>query len=279
MFGYVTIHKPELKIKDFNEYQAYYCGLCHSLKEQFGMIGQATLTYDMTFLIILLTSLYEKKPVVYKERCILHPTKKHAALINEYTEYAACMNVVFGYFHLLDNWKDEKQYKSLVGAKALEKAYQKVKKKYPEKCSIIATKLKQLRAYEQRKITNIDEVANCFGEIMSEVLIVKDDEWAFHLRRMGLLLGKFIYLMDAYDDLEKDEASESYNVLSFYREEENFHSFSKELLTMYIAECAREFECLPIILHQDILRNILYAGVWQKYNQKQKAKEGREDDR
>ena len=59
MFGYITICKPELKIKDFERYKAFYCGLCQELKEKYGMGGQMTLTYDMTFLVVLLSSLYE----------------------------------------------------------------------------------------------------------------------------------------------------------------------------------------------------------------------------
>ena len=64
MFGYVTAHEPELKVKEFHKYKGYYCGLCQQLKRNYGHLGQLTLTYDMTFLIIILTSLYEKEPDV-----------------------------------------------------------------------------------------------------------------------------------------------------------------------------------------------------------------------
>ena len=69
MFGYVTIYEPELKVKDLKKYKAYYCGLCRALKEDYGFMGQMTLTYDMTFAVILLTSLYESTAEAERHRC------------------------------------------------------------------------------------------------------------------------------------------------------------------------------------------------------------------
>ena len=70
MFGYIAINKAEMKFKDYDVYQAYYCGLCRRLKECYGKRGQLTLSYDMTFLIVLLTGLYEPKTVTGETRCI-----------------------------------------------------------------------------------------------------------------------------------------------------------------------------------------------------------------
>ena len=80
MFGYVTICEPELKVKDLRKYRAYYCGLCRTLKERFGGLGQLTLTYDMTFAVILLTSLYESETRFSSHRCKVHPVKKQNML-------------------------------------------------------------------------------------------------------------------------------------------------------------------------------------------------------
>ena len=84
MFGYVTINKPELKIKDFDTYQSFYCGLCHSLKTNYGRLGQATLSYDMTFLALLLSGLYEPETTLDSHGCIVHPLSKHPTSKNEY---------------------------------------------------------------------------------------------------------------------------------------------------------------------------------------------------
>ena len=103
MFGYVTIRKDDLKVKDYNKYQAYYCGLCQDIKEAYGKKGQAMLTFDMTFLSILLTGLYECETKEEEHYCFLHPGKKHKCLRNKYTKYCADMNVLLAYYNLLDD--------------------------------------------------------------------------------------------------------------------------------------------------------------------------------
>ena len=109
MFGYVEAKRSELKMREFYKYKAYYCGLCRVLREKYGFLGQITLTYDMTFLVILLTSLYECESKREEHRCLIHPMKKQKMLYNEITEYAADMNIILTYYKLLDDWKDEKK--------------------------------------------------------------------------------------------------------------------------------------------------------------------------
>ena len=88
--------------------------------------------------------------------------------------------------------------------------------------------------------------------------------------RRGFFLGKFIYLLDAYDDLEKDIKKKNYNPLKPLYGEKDYEERCRELLLMMMAECSSEFEKLPCIQDEEILRNILYAGVWTKYNKIQK---------
>ena len=126
MFGYIAINKAEMKFKDYDVYQAYYCGLCRRLKECYGKCGQLTLSYDMTFLIVLLTGLYEPKTIAGETRCIAHPLEKHPTKINKYTDYAASMNLILSYYKCKDDWTDERKKKGYIAAKALEP---KIKKK------------------------------------------------------------------------------------------------------------------------------------------------------
>ena len=278
MFGYVTARKEELKMREFTKYRAYYCGLCKVLQERHGFRGQMTLTYDMTFLVMLLTSLYEVGTKGEEHRCIRHPMKKQPMLYNEITEYAADMNVVLTYFHFVDDWKDEKSKVALVGTHAFRKSYKKIEAMYPEKCRVIRKCLYLLEQAERQKETDIDKVSRYFGELMGELFVFRKDRWEKILRRMGFFLGKFIYLLDAYDDLEKDKREGSYNVFATRQAQEDFDGFCECVITGVMAECTAAFEQLPCVEDVEILRNILYAGVWERFDKKQLEKEGKEDE-
>lgn len=273
MFGYVTINKPELKIKDYNRYHAYYCGLCKTLKEEYGRFGQMTLTYDCTFLVMLLTSLYEEKPSHEINRCLAHPVKKHDMLFNEITKYAADMNIALTYHHLLDDWEDEKSLVGLAGSKILTRRYKRIEKKYDRQIKMIVKSLEELKQCEQRNSTNLDEVANCFGNLMGEFFVYKEDQWADSLRDLGFYLGKFIYIIDAYEDLEKDLKNGSYNPLRVMSKEADYEDRMYQILMMMMADATTAFEKLPLVYEVEILRNILYAGVWCKYDKLRKAHE------
>lgn len=272
MFGYVSIQKPELKIKEYYRYKGYYCGLCKQLKEEYGRIGQMTLTYDMTFLIVLLTSLYEVNTTYEEERCMVHPTKKHPVLINEITQYAADMNVALTYHHFQDDWNDDQSITGWVGSRLFLRKYRAIEKKYPRQCRVIQECLSQLQQLEQSACMDLDVVAGCFGTLMGELFIYKEDIWEPTLRRFGYQLGKFIYLMDAYEDLQDDRIKHRYNPLIQLAEEEQYEETCKQFLELIMADCVKEFEKLPLILDVEILRNIMYAGVWTKYERLQEKK-------
>lgn len=270
MFGYVNICKPELKMKDFYKYKAYYCGLCRNLKEHYGFLGQMTLTYDMTFLIVLLTSLYESSTKKEQHRCIVHPAKKHDMLGNEITKYVADMNIALTYHHFLDDWQDEKSLTGLAGAKMLKKEYKRIYSQYPRQCMQMEVSLKQLLTCEKNNESNIDIVSRCFGELMAELFVYRKDNWEESLRKTGFYLGKFIYIMDAYDDVEKDIKNKSYNPLIPLYKTEDYETMSRNMMSMMMSECTAEFEKLPCMLDIDILRNILYMGVWTKFDNRRR---------
>lgn len=262
MFGYIVINKPDLKFKEFDIYQGFYCGLCHSLRKRHGLSGQLTLTYDMTFLAMLLTSLYEPELTQEFKRCLVHPAKKHLIISSRYTDYVADMNVILAYHKAMDDWNDNHNIIKLAFAKIIENK----DCNYKEKASAIESLLKELGTREKENETNIDVMAGIFGKIMAVIFVPKqEDIWSASLSKIGFFLGKFIYILDAYDDLEQDIKKGCYNPFKTICQKDDFDDKIKTMLTMMMAECSKEFECLPILENASILRNIIYAGVWNSF--------------
>lgn len=279
MFGYVTVRKDDLKIRDYNKYQAYYCGVCQDLKEAYGWPGQVTLTYDMTFLAILLTGLYEDRTVREEHRCMVHPVGKHVCLRNEFTRYAADMNVLIAYYNLLDDWEDEKKRTALAGAKVLKKAFRKVAARYPEQTRAVRAYLKKLHLCEAENARDLDLAAGYTGEVMAKLYQFRNDIWKEDLGRLGFYIGKYIYLMDAYEDVEKDKKTGNYNPMVFLHGTGEFEQTVENILLMMTAEASRAFEKLPILENVDILRNILYAGIWTKYEMIKRRRESENEEK
>ncbi len=265
MFGYIIVNKQEMKFRDFELYQSYYCGFCRKLKEKYGIRGQLTLSYDMTFLILLLSGLYEAQETAGSCKCVAHPFDRHSTRSNQFTEYAADMNVILTYYHCMDDWEDEKKLLKRGYAGVLKSAFQKAESLYPEKAKRIERELVQLKKYERDRERNLDMPAGCFGNIMAEIFAYRNDEWQEELQKMGFYLGKFIYLMDAYEDIEKDEKNGCYNPFAFSYKEEGFEEEVRRILRMMMAECSKSFEKLPILEYTEILRNTLYSGVWCRF--------------
>lgn len=279
MFGYININQKIMTEENKNAYQAYYCGLCRRLKTNCGAKGQMLLNYDMTFLVVLLTGLYELTNESSEITCALHPTKRRTVWMNEATDYAADMNLVLAYHNLIDDWKDDKAYPKKAFAKMLDKDYARIMQKYPRQVTAIEEYMRKTEEVEKRGETNLDAVAGLSGEMLGEVFCWREDEWAEELRTLGFYMGKFIYIMDAYEDYDADLQKGAYNPLIPLLKEskEDMDTLIRLLLTSMMSECAKSFERLPILLHADILRNVLYSGVWSKYEflqlKKRKAEE------
>lgn len=279
MFGYVVVNQPELKIKDYEIYRGFYCGLCQRLKKEFGEWSRLSLNFDMTFLAILLTALYEPDSSKKLKRCMIHPMQKHVMYDNEYIAYAAEMTIVLTYLKCKDNWVDEHSYTSHIYQGILKRKYRKIKNKYPKKLAIIEKALKDIGDLEKQKVYDLDALSSLTGAFMAEILCMKDDEWKDELHKMGDYLGRYIYLLDAYDDLEADKKKGCFNPLIEEEKKENFDERMYNILELMIATSCESFEILPIIEYEDILRNVLYSGVWAKFVQTRKKRLGEDDGR
>ena len=291
MFGYVTINRGELKVRELETYESYYCGLCRVLKDHYGLAGCTMLNYDMTFLGMLLSSLYEEKEEPAKRVCrpgfkrplLKKKSKKQfsqTAVVTESLGYAADMNYMLAYHNHMDNWLDEHSFASLNMVHLMQKNYRRLAKKYPRQHKAIASYIQKLHICEAANEKNIEAAANLTGEAMAEIYASKDDYWQDTLRQMGYYMGKFIYLMDAYEDLPEDRKKNRYNPLKELAKRPDYEVQMEQILRMMIAESTVRFEQLPCLVDVDILRNILYDGVWNHYNKIQmKKREEKNDDK
>lgn len=273
MFGYIIVNKGELKFREFDVYHSFYCGLCRELKEACGLKGQITLTYDMTFLVLLLSSLYELETEQNMEKCVVHPLEKHEVRRNECTSYVADMNLLMAYYQCRDDWQDDRKLKKYALYKLLSNYCEGLREKYPEKLARIEFLMEELLQGEEENCQDIDRMAGYFGSVLGEIFAWRKDEWEGHLKKIGFYLGKFIYLCDAYEDIEDDKKNGNFNPLLDLQKKGSFEEDCQQILTMMMAECCREFEKLPIIENVEILRNILYSGVWSRYNMIRKKRE------
>jgi len=278
MFGYITINREELKVKDLETYNHFYCGVCRDLKKDGGQFSRMTLTYDMTFLAILLTALYEKKPENEVHRCGVHGGAKRICSRNEYTAYAADMNILLAYHNLMDDWIDEKNRKSLAAAGVLRGAYRRTAGRYPEKMRAIRAYLEKLHETERSGAADLDLASGLTGTLMKEIFLYRKDHWSKDLGEVGFYLGKYIYLRDAFEDVAADRESGNYNPFLRMADRENFDETAKEILRMMAGSATRAFERLPIVRYLDILRNILYSGIWVRRPEKKRCSTGREKD-
>ena len=274
MFGHVQANLEELTSEEKERYHAIYCGLCHTLGERYGFSSRMGLTYDLTFLALLLSSLYEPEEKNDKSRCVIHPCKQHNYIMNECIDYAADMTIALVYHKCLDDWNDEKKVTRKCYSSMLAKSYEKVKAQWSEQCEVIERELKEIARIEADTSISPDQAINSCGRMMEAVFAYKHDFWEKDLRRLGYSLGQFIYLADAIVDFNKDEKKGNYNPLTVWSSKPDEQ---KSNLKLFLGTTSDAIERLPLVQDIGILRNILYSGIWIKYNRE--INSGRKDDK
>ena len=261
MFGYVTASLKELEENARKRYGAVYCGICRRIRVQSGNVARLGLSYDMAFLALLLMSLYEPEEETGDKACNLHPIRKRPWIDNKFIRYAADMNVALGYYNFLDDWEDDGKRSAKILAGQFGKHLPEIAERYPRQCRAIEDCIRQLSRLEREDCANPDKPASCFGQLMGEILTYEDDLWAPHLRQMGFYLGRFIYLLDAALDYDKDEKQGKYNPYLAMGTGKDWPRW-EEYLILTMGRCTDAFEKLPLVQDKPLLDNILYSGVW-----------------
>jgi len=274
MFGYIVPDKPELKIKEFDRFKSYYCGLCKQLKKDYTFFSRMFLNYDCTFLSLVLDSMNPAMPPCSVEACSFSPFNKKCIAHAADAKYAAAVNVLLARNSLIDHIRDEKKIYLFPALWMLGRGYRKAKRDFPDAAETVENALTRLSALEKLKESNLDKVADVFADMLSDLVTagVKEDKRAF--KHLGYHMGRWIYLIDAVDDLEQDIKKKSYNPLLYrydYDKKEGAAAFLKRIreeiefnLFYSLSEAASAYDLIDFKKNQAILTNIIYSGVKKK---------------
>lgn len=275
MFGYIRVKKEELKIKDFEVYKAVYCSLCKKLGKSYGILSRLTLSYDFAFLSLLNISLKSGCVSFERKRCAFNPLKKcNYCKSSDELDMPSAAAMIMLYYKILDNIKDEKGLKKL-GFLLLKPifsgAHKKAAKKYPFIEETVAEYIEGQSLAESDDNCTLDSVCDPTAKALSKLLPLCSDNHSQKrvLERLGYCLGRYIYLMDAGCDIEKDIKSGSFNVLKKYVKEGNIKKDTvlktEPQIYFCINEAAKAFELLEIKKFKPILGNIIYLGLEDVY--------------
>ena len=272
MFGYVTICKDCIDDTDYKAFMTYYCGLCKAMGKEGTQVSRLGLSYDITFLAIVLGALIPDEPKLYNSRCIAHPIKKHMEIHNDRAiNYAANMGIMLSYLKFLDDWKDDRSIKALFLMLVYLPAIRRIKKRYGQKYDEIYSELKRLGSLEKQG-ANVDEAADCFSKILETLFkpdFIEDKTTLRILGWFGYNIGRWIYVIDAYNDMEKDFKSKSYNPFLIGKKDaqtakSKVFENTKTALTMNLAELSTTYELLKVYRNDSLIRHIIYTGLRQK---------------
>ncbi len=274
MFGYVNVLKDELKVKDYMLFRSYYCGLCHALGKNCSHSSRLGLSYDMTFLAILLSALSKDEVQLKESMCAAHPfTKRKIVIKDSATNYAANASSILYYNKMKDDWKDDRSIKALLGMLIYAHAYKKASRRYPELSKGIKEKLKELSAYEKQGTSEIDLVADCFARITEDLF--SPDFIGEENRRpaawLGYNIGRWIYVIDAFSDIEKDLKKKSYNPFLAGAKFDDLEKYKKDLalrldgsLTFTLENATSGYNLLKLYKNEEIIKNILFLSLKSK---------------
>lgn len=265
MFGYVNIYKDELKIKDFQQFKAYYCGLCKTLGKQFNQLVRLGLNYDFTFLAIMTDAMCDGETLLKKEGCIKNFSKRNVVASNRAVSFAADMSILLTYYKLLDNIRDDKSIKALFAILPYWFAKKKLTFEYRELSTSVKNNLNELSNIEKKGTEYIDEACHPFAMIMQDMFefICKGSG------KLGYNIGRYVYLADACDDMHNDFIKNRFNAIcSAYKyngiPNESIRNSIEDTMYRTLGSIAYEYEALPKFKNREILDNIIYLGIRAK---------------
>ena len=268
MFGYVKPDLPYLYMKDDTLYKALYCGVCKSIGGTCGQCARFSLTYDIAFMSAIVHNLKGEDVKIKRAHCIIHPvTKRPIADRDDITDTLACLNVILAYYKAVDNVRDEgrgRLAKLFFGG-----AFKRAKKAYPELDRIVCDNYRKLYELEQSGETSVDKTADPFAVMIASISdeLLRDRANAITYS-FFYNFGKWIYLIDALDDYDKDVKRKCFNPFYSAYKAKDFHSLKCEngeeisfIMGAALSEISRTISEMRFSFNADLIRNIAVRGT------------------
>lgn len=271
MFGYIRPLTSELKVREFEQFKACYCGLCHHLGREYGISARFILNYDFVFMAMLLWRT-DAKCRIDRRRCIASPCRKKCVCVSgSEFDSSAGMSLILTYWKLMDSVRDDGLIKGILarfGMLFLRRAYKKAAARYRSFDETVRSRIAALSDFEARGENSIDKTADAFANILSCIAdTVGDEERSRILKQLFYHVGRWIYIADAVDDLEKDRKSGSYNPVAarFELTGDKLSDEDKKTLDMTLSHSENiaisAFGLLKAGPWNEIIKNILYLGM------------------
>ena len=271
MFGYLQIHKDELKVKEYEAYKSVYCGLCKQLGRDYGFLTRLILSYDCTFYAILLMSLKRSCTGFSDGRCKFNPLKKCKfadCKDNAYSK-ASALSVISAYYKVVDDIDDSGFFKRIalkIVKPFFGRRQKKAARRFPEIEIIVSEMMKNQKAAENDELVTIDKAANPTAKMISDLAVLEggNDLQKRVLSEFGYQIGRWVYLIDAADDYEKDKKSGNFN--PFIKADINDKDYINSVLSQSLARAYDAYNLLDIIDFKPIIDNMMLYGFPNKQN-------------
>lgn len=273
MFGYIKPLTPELRIREHECYRAYYCGLCRAMGKCTGQCSRMTLSYDFVFLAAVRCWLAGEAPEFRKIRCPAHPVRRRRAVeLSPQLAYCADVSALLGHHKCLDDLADERGMRRLrarCSGLLLSRAYRKARRRHPELDRAVARELDRLREFERQSTqASADVPAEIFGDLMKEIFADGLEGAQGRIAAgLGRAVGRWIYLVDAADDLTQDREKQRFNpYLRLLGDAPTPQDWDlvRTGLTAILCDAERAFLLMPqppCPELKEIVANILYLGL------------------
>ena len=270
MFGYIRPLKSELKIREFEQFKACYCSLCHVLGDKYGLASRFILNYDFTFLAMLL---WQEDSFIACEnkRCIVSPFRKKCVCVpSQSLALCAGLSIILAYWKLKDSIEDESFLKSIpsrFGVFFLRRSYRKAAREFEDFDRAVAQHIQELSALEKAREPSLDKMADQFAMLLRVAAESETGDKKLAVSQMLYHMGRWIYIIDAVNDLEEDFKEKRYNPvsarfgLSSCKLSEEEKAYLKTTLIHSENLITSAYELLPYGAWTDIIKNILYLGM------------------